>query len=166
MFQQLEEMKAIRAHLELQHSSAENSRRLDLPSELCVPRFDDKSEQLRVWEVNLRAREHAIDQREIDVARKLLEIQERERLVEVKYITVKELKDQIHEEFYSWEDDLMHKECNIDSSSKPQYCGAWREDSHLGGRSSIEGMRNARSCGWLQHPSCEPELFVPSFQVS
>ena len=49
MFQQLEEMKAIRAHLEVQHSSAENSRRLDLPNELRAPCFDDRSEQLRVW---------------------------------------------------------------------------------------------------------------------
>lgn len=96
MMENLKEMKKIRADLDLQHRSVENANRLDVPVELREPRSNDKAEQLRVWEVNLVAREHEVEQREIDVARKLLDIQERERLVEVKFLTVQELRAQVN----------------------------------------------------------------------
>jgi len=63
----------------------------------------------QVWEVNLLAREHAVDQREVDVARTHMDFQERERHLQVKCMTVQELKAQIHAEFSQWEDDLMSK---------------------------------------------------------
>ena len=97
MMQNLQEMKQIRADLDVQHRSVESTQRLDVPTGLREPCSNEKAEQLRVWEVNLCAREHEAEKREIDIARKLLDIQERERLVEVKYLTVQELRAQVGE---------------------------------------------------------------------
>ena len=130
MMENIEDMKKIRAQLEIQHRCVENSKRLDVPAELREPQADAKAEQLRVWEVNLQSREHAMEQRELDVARKVMDIQERERHVQIKYMTMQELKVQMHTEFSSWEDDLIRREKRAGSArSPPERCSA--DDKHI-----------------------------------
>lgn len=120
IMENLEEMKKIRSQLETQHRNVKNSQRLDVPADLREPKLDAKAEQLRIWEVNLLAREHAVDQREVDVARLQMDLQERERHLQVKYMTVQELKAQIHVQFSQWEDDLMGKEKILASKSEAE----------------------------------------------
>ena len=112
----IEEMKQIRAQLEKQEAGAcklsdpdKDHARTDKESPL-----DWKTEQLRLWDQQLHAREQQLQERELALERNLLSLKERQRSVEVKYMTMQELKGHLHQEFEAWEDELSKKEKRLD----------------------------------------------------